>query len=230
VSSLYRNRMLADRVAADSSITPVELVKMMEEAGLTDFRGSHVLPTILRVLDAGAAPGPREQQMVSLLRSWLADKALRRDADQDGKYEHGAAIAIMDAWWGQLIHAMFDPVLGDVGRIPLGFDNAPNNGGSAYQTGFYGQVLTDLKMLLGDPLASPTSRIYCGKGNVAACSSSLWASLKAAGDALQSDQRSSDPANWNADPIPERIVFLGAPPLTMHWVNRPTFQQLTQFH
>jgi hypothetical protein len=54
--------------------------------------------------------------------------------------------------------------------------------------------------------------------------------LKAAGDALASDQRSDDPASWNADPVAERIVFLGAPPLTMHWVNRPTFQQLTQFH
>ncbi|MEX2558127.1 MAG: hypothetical protein WEB06_21145 [Actinomycetota bacterium] len=49
-----------------------------------------------------------------------------------------------------------------------------------------------------------------------------------AGDALAADQ-GADPAGWNADPIAERIVFLGAPPLTMHWVNRPTFQQLTQF-
>ncbi|MGH2728485.1 MAG: hypothetical protein ACRDKS_16065, partial [Actinomycetota bacterium] len=145
-----------------------------------------------------------------------------------GSYEHGAAIAIMDAWWGPLIHAMFDPTIKDVTRIPLGFDNAPNNGGSAYQTGFYGQVLTDLKMILGDPLASPTSRIYCGNGNMTACAGALWKSLKAAGDALASDQ-GKDPAGWNADPIPERIVFLGAPPLTMHWVNRPTFQQLTQF-
>jgi acyl-homoserine lactone acylase PvdQ len=228
VSSLYRNRMLADRIAADSSITPVELVKMMEEAGLTDFRGSHVLPTILRVLDAGKAPGPREAEMVSLLRSWLSDKALRRDSDQDGHYEHGAAIAIMDQWWGRLIHAMYDPILGEVTRIPVGFDNAPNSGGSAYQTGFYGQVLTDLQMLLGDPLASPTSRIYCGKGNLATCSAALWGSLRAAGDQLASDQ-GEDPSGWDADPVAERIVFLGAPPLTMHWVNRPTFQQLTQF-
>ncbi len=228
LSSLYRNRMLADRIAADSSITPVELVKMMEEAGLTDFRGSHVLPSLLRVLEAASAPGPREAKMVSLLREWLADEALRRDADQDGSYEHGAAIAIMDAWWSPLIHTMFDPTIKDVTRIPLGFDNAPNSGGSAYQAGFYGQVLTDLKMILGDPLSSPTSRTYCGKGNLSACAGTLWASLKAAGDALASDQ-GKDPAAWNADPIPERIVFLGAPPLTMHWVNRPTFQQLTQF-
>lgn len=229
VSSLYRNRMLADRIAADTSITPVELAKMMEEAGLTDFRGSHVLPTILRVLDLGSAPSAREARMVTMLRGWLTDKALRRDADRDGHYEHGAAIAIMDAWWGELIHAMFDPIVGDVTRIPLEFDNAPNNAGSAYQTGFYGQVLSDLERLLGDPLASPTSRTYCGRGVVAACSTALWASLRRAGDALAKDQ-GADPAGWDADAMSERIIFLGAPPLMMHWVNRPTFQQLTQFH
>ena len=68
----------------------------------------------------------------------------------------------MDAWWERLIRAVYDPVIGDAGRIPIGFDNAPGLQGSAYQDGFYGYLWTDLSMVLGDPVKSPTSQIYCG--------------------------------------------------------------------
>ena len=44
----------------------------------------------------------------------------------------------MDALWEPLIRAVFEPAIGDPARIPLGFDNAPSSGGSAYEGGFYG--------------------------------------------------------------------------------------------
>ena len=40
------------------------------------------------------------------------------------------------------------------------------SGGSAFQDGFYGQLWTDLSMVLGDPVRSPTSQVYCGSGAV----------------------------------------------------------------
>lgn len=232
-SSLYRADMLDDRIAQDTSITPVELVQMMESAGVTDFRASHVLPLALEILDSASGLGAREQKMITLLDAWLADGPYRRDADQNGDYEHGAAIAIMDGWWSRLITGMYNPTLGDVGRIPLGFDNAPNSGGSAYQNGFYGQVWTDLSGVLARPLHSPTSRIYCGgtattSGDLSGCAASLAASLTATGAALSSSQ-GADPQAWTVDAEAERISFLPGVALTMHWVNRPTFQQLTQF-
>lgn len=226
-SSLYRADMLDDRIASDSAITPVELVAMMEDAGLTDFRGSHVLPLALRILESATGVGAREQQMIAMLGDWLAAGTRRLDSDEDGAYEHQATIAIMDAWWEPMIRAVFDPVVGDAARFGKGFDNAPNSGGSAYQDGFYGQMWTEFSQVLGDPVLSPTSRVYCGA--LAACATKLLASLEAAGDALAASQGTDDPSRWTVDAELERIRFLPGAAISMHWVNRPTFQQITQF-
>lgn len=241
-SSLYRGDMLEDRVLAapPASITPVTLTQMMEEAGLTDFRASHVLPLVLRVMENGTAPSARETRMVEILQAWIADDndfaATRRDGDEDTNYDQGAAIAILDAWWEGIIRAAFDGVLGNVSRVPLGFDNAPGSGGSAYQNGFYGHVWTDLSQLLGDPVQSPTSRIYCGAddvsdtdGDLDTCAGRLWAALQAAGDSVENNQSEANPDNWTTSATPERILFLTNPALSMHWVNRPTYQQLLTF-
>ncbi|MFA5890006.1 MAG: penicillin acylase family protein [Actinomycetota bacterium] len=233
-SSLYRSRMLHDRVAADDSITVVELVQLMEEAGLTDMRASYDLPLALRVLNAGTAPSARAAQMKEILSAWVASGALRRDSDHDGRYEHGSAVAIMDQWWSGMIHSIYDPVLGDVTRIPLGFDNAPGPTGSAYQDGFYGQIWTDLSQVLEDAINSTTSQVYCGSttagttGTLSDCAGALWASLDAAGAALAGSQ-GEDPSAWDMNPELERIRFLPGAAISMHWVNRPTFQQLTVF-
>ena len=214
----------------------------MEHAGLTDLRGSHVLPLVLRVLEAGDAPDERTAEMADLLRAWIAPEddfawgALRRDADEDGSYEHTSAVAIMDAWWTPLINAMYDPALGqpveDVSREA--FHNAPGPTGSAFQDGFYGQVWTDLAQLLGDEVKSPTDRTYCGAddldgGSLDACADALWASLEATGEQLASDQGSEEPSEWSADEQAERILFLPNVALSMHWVNRPTTQSLATF-
>jgi acyl-homoserine lactone acylase PvdQ len=231
-SSVYRGDLLEDPIAAaePGSLGLVEMVQIMEQAGLTDLRGYKVAPLALQVLETVDAPSPREVAMVERLRAWIADGALRRDGDGDGTYDHDAAIAIMDAWWEPMIRAIYDPVLGDASRIPLGFDNAPGPGGSAYQGGWYGYLWTDFALHLGLDVASPTHRTYCGgtagaQGTLADCAEVLWASLAAAGDALGGD----DPDDWGVSAEAERIRFLPAAVLSMHWVNRPTSQQLAMF-
>ena len=234
-SSVYRADLLEDAILAEKpgTIDPVRLVQMMEEAGLTDLRGRYVAPLALRVLESAAGAGPREQRMIELLREWISGGALRRDGDGNGDYDDSAAVAIMDAWWERLIRAVYDPVVGDAGRFPVGFDNAPGLQGSAYQDGFYGYLWTDLSMALGDPVRSPTSRIYCGGsreagGTLASCSQRVLESLVATGDALAADQ-GGDPAGWRSDAEAERIRFLPGAALSMHWVNRPTTQQIAMF-
>jgi acyl-homoserine lactone acylase PvdQ len=233
--SIHRGKLLEDEIRAQKphSITPMVLVQMMERAGLTDLRGRYVAPLALRLL-RGAQPSPREQAMIDLLAEWIAAGALRRDGDGDGDYDHSAAVAIMDAWWEPLLRGIFDPVLGDSARIPITFDNAPGLAGSAYESGFYPHVYTDLAMVLGRKLRSPTSRIYCGgneetAGSRAACASVVLASLVAAGDTLRDSQDTDDPAAWQSDAEAERIRFLPAATLSMHWVNRPTTQQIALF-
>jgi len=235
-SSIYRAKMLEDAILAarPGTVTPVGLVRMMEQAGLTDLRGRYVAPLALRVLAHAGPIGPRERQMIALLRSWIADGSLRRSSVKDGEYEHSAAVAIMDAWWTPLIHSVFDPVIKDAARIPLPFDNSPGAAGSAYETGFYGYLWTDLSMALADPVKSPTSQIYCGgsinaTGRLGECGKRVLASLVAAGDALNSSQHTADPASWKSDAQGERIRFLPGAALSMQWVNRPTTQQIAMF-
>jgi hypothetical protein len=154
----------------------------------------------------------------------VAQGALRRDGDLDGAYDHAQAIGIMDAWWEPMIRAIYDPAVGNVGaRSAQGFHNAPSSTGSAFQGGFYGQVWTDLAMVLGDEVRSPTSQVFCGSsaigtsGTLDACANRLWASLAGVAGA--------EPADAQA----ERILFLPTAALSMQWVNRPTTQHIAMF-
>jgi acyl-homoserine lactone acylase PvdQ len=228
-SSLYRASMI-DRAlqSGGTAMTPVSLVQAMERVGLTDMRGQTDLPLLLRVLDASPAPSAREAKEEAILKDWLKRGPLRLD---DGR---GTAVAIMDAWWSALVPAIYNPVIGDVTTVPLGIDNAPGAGGSAYQDGFYGQVWTDLSMLTGQGINSPTHRTYCGgtttaPGTLQTCSAVLWAALRSAGDSLAQSSGSSDPGAWDYSAQAERIRFLPGVALSMGWVNRPTFQQLEEF-
>jgi acyl-homoserine lactone acylase PvdQ len=230
-TSIYRASLLEDAIRGEKDpITPVRLVQLMERAGLTDLRGRYVLPLALRVIERAGGIGARERKMIDLLKDWMADGTLRRDGDKDGGYDKSAAIAIMDAWWEKLIRAVYDPVIENASRIPLPFDNAPGPTGSSYQDGWYGYLWTDLSMALGDPVKSPTSRIYCGgtkdaSGSLGECSKRVLASLVAAGDELGGD----DPGAWSSNAEAERIRFLPGAALSMHWVNRPTTQQIAAF-
>ena len=151
--------------------------------------------------------------MIALLKEWIAEGALRRDGDGDGDYDRSAAVAIMDAWWEPLLRGIFDPVLGDSARIPITFDNAPNSGGSAYESGFYPHVYTDLSMALGRRLKSPTSRIYCGgskeaSGTRAACAKVVLARSSRPATRCATPRAATTPAAWQSDAAAERILFL----------------------
>jgi acyl-homoserine lactone acylase PvdQ len=225
-SSRYRSDLLEDQLrgAEPGSITPVKIVQIMESAGLSDLRGTRVLPQALRVLAAAEPPSAEAAAARDRLAEWVAAGALRRDGDSDGTYDDADAAGLMDAWWTPMIQAMYNPALTAVmPRSGVGFHNAPGPTGSAFQGGFYGQVWTDLSMVLGDELRSPTSQVYCGSdevgvdGTLAACAERLWASLAGVADAGPADAQA------------ERIRFLPTAALSMHWVNRPTTQHIATF-
>ena len=52
---------------------------------------------------------------------------------------------------------------------------ARTRSGSSYGGGWYGYVYKGLRQVLGDTVAQPLSRGYCGGGNLEACRNSLWA-------------------------------------------------------
>lgn len=238
-SALYRADMLEDKLVAASSdgntITPVELVQMMEEAGLTDFRGSHVLPLVLELAEAHPELGTAENRDVWLakLNDWVANAALRRDADQNGFYDRGNAVEFMDALWEPLNQAIFgedyELVVGKAG-----LDNAPGPTGSAYQAGMYGHAWTQLAMSLGQSVNTPTDTQYCGReafgtSHLERCASTIWSVLNGV---MDSDLLSPDGLGKTS--LTERVLFIPVPDATanaesMHWINRPTYQQFMMF-
>ncbi|HEX2030901.1 MAG TPA: penicillin acylase family protein [Actinomycetota bacterium] len=232
---VHRSQLLDERIVAAAeagSIDMRELVDLVADAGTVDLRGSAVLPYMLRVL--GTPADPRIAEAVSLLEAWVADGAHRRDLDDDGRYEHQAAVALMDEWWSRALDAAFRPVLGDA------FDDVPepqddpnrlNGTGSAFQHGWYGHLQKDLRTVLGRQVEGRFSRAYCGLGALRACRADLLASLDQAVGALE-ERFGEDPATWDANEAAERIRFvsigvLGQPPID--WQNRPTFQQVVEF-
>ena len=135
----------------------------------------------------------------------------------------------------------FRPGLGDplfqTPAATLTIDEPPSAGqahhGSAFQSGWWGYVDKDLRAVLGDPVAGPFPRTFCGGGNLAACRQVLLDSLRqatavpattvypAGGPCSAGDQ-------WCADSIVQSpLGGITDPPIA--WQNRPTYQQVVSF-
>lgn len=268
-----RMALLEDGVVAalttGGTVSIAELVQAMGIAATQDVRGKYVLPNILDVIGDSSGLGAKLQDAIAKLASWTAGGAHRRDiylgdgttAGGDGKYDEAAAIALMDALWAwratptsalvsPILEAAFKPVLGDAfGAVPMGFDNGAGPGGSAYLSGWYGQLQRDLRDVKGDLAGDPFSRLYCGEGSLDACRNALIAALSQAVTFVE-NRYGTDAANWgvqslacasagttaqacadnlkNKDAI--RFSAVGVVNLRpMHWQNRPTFQQVLEF-
>ena len=164
----------------------------------------------------------------------------RIDRNRDGTYDDADAVRIMDAWWPRLVRAMFEPVMGkdllDQLEATYQIDNEPNNHGdhlgSAYQEGFYGYVLKDLKRVLKRPVAQKYAAAFCGRGKLAACRNALEASLKSALGEKASDTYPADAVCKAGDqPCLDSVRFRplgGVTQPLIPWINRPTYQQAVE--
>ena len=186
------------------------VVAAMNRAATQDLRVAEVLPAIQAVLDGTSAPSARDQQMLDLLASWRTDGSSRLDRDLDGKIDDPGA-AIMDKAWPKIADAVMSPVLGpQLGELAslIGRDNPPNNQGSAYGSGWYGYVDKDLRTLVGAPVSGKFKNDYCGadagadpNARLASCRTALWAAIDAAGNELQAEQGTANPADWRKTPF-----------------------------
>ena len=100
-SSAYRSQLLSDRVRrairGRRKLTLPRAIDIMELAGTDDLRAHVALPLALRII--GRPKDARLRAAVQTLRAWHRAGGLRRDHDRDGVYDHGDAVALMDAWW-----------------------------------------------------------------------------------------------------------------------------------
>jgi hypothetical protein len=241
-SSTYRSVLLEDRlkraIRGARKVTLPQAIDIMELAATTDLRAHAVLALALEAIGTPRDRALREA--VAALRAWRRAGGLRRDHDGDGAYEHADAIRILDAWWPRWVKAQFEPVLG-AGALrtllaTVEADNEPNtegqHRGSAYQDGWYGYVRKDLRTVLGRKVRGRYSREFCGRGSLRRCRRALRRSLRAALAVPASEVYGGDPKcpgaeQWCFDAIEFKAVGGATQPL-IHWVNRPTYQQVTE--
>jgi acyl-homoserine lactone acylase PvdQ len=260
---VYRVQMLTTQIKHQfaihhGKITRANLVQAMETAASQDLDGLTILPAFLQAVHGRTEPAG-VNQMLAALRVWLADGAHRLlSSPTDAQYEQAAAVAIMDQLTPAIIKAIFDPLFAAGGTnsngyniFPMGFTNAPYNGGehlgSAYDGGWEGYTQMALDQMLGKKVSEPfsgavTSRL-CGSGGLKNCGPELDAALESTYQALvTANGNSTNVALWNADsatvaagltmPQYDAIGFqslgiVGQP--SIPWQNRSTFQQVVSF-
>jgi hypothetical protein len=142
------------------------------------------------------------------------------------------------------MHAQFEPALGAplfsaIERINE-LANEPNNHGdhlgSAWQDGWHGYALADLRRLLRTGDRRGWSRVYCGRGSLRRCRGALQASLRAATGVPASETYANDAvckaAGKEGDQACFDSVFFrpigGVTQPLIPWQNRPTFQQVVE--
>ena len=241
--SIQRVTRLSDRVRAGirgrRKLDLAGLTRAMELGATTDLRGWELYRWLRRVTGPGNSPKTREA--IELLDAWTRAGSHRRDVDGDNIVEHGAAIAVMDDWWPLIVRRVFEPVLGEDAfeavRDVHGFGSPPPDDGSAFGSGWWSEIHTDLRGLLGVPVQQPLSRPYCGRGKVARCRKALLRSLAEAianakkrygVDSLEAIEMQ---ATCDDGDLCDEISFTVAGAVGMediHWQDRPTFQQIIE--
>jgi acyl-homoserine lactone acylase PvdQ len=236
---VFRNQMLNVRIEAAIGAGPIDradLVDAMEDAGTVDLRGQEDLPFLLQVLGPTAPGGadPRAQDMRDRLAAWVTTQTHRRDFDHSGEYDDPQAPAIIDAWWTRLAHGMFDANSGSaIDNLHLELDDGNRRGhvGSSFDDAFYSHVNKDARQVLGLAVADPWSRTYCGGGVLAACQTALWSAMSQAAADLAAEFGSPNVADWKRQVADETVHHTAVGVTTVpdiHWINRPTFQQVVQ--
>jgi acyl-homoserine lactone acylase PvdQ len=241
-------------VAAGTRYDRASLLKVVENAALTDLRGQEVLPDVLRVIDSATVTDPTQAAALAELRTWLRDGAKRSETMAGSRtYQDADAIRIFDAWWPKLVQAEFGSGLGDdlfgalvdalqinespsggqtgpVSDLPGSANESQAHKGSSFQYGWWGYVAKDLRATMGDSVAG-WSHHYCG--TVAACRGALLTSLSAAlaepaTTTYPGDDNCSAGDQWCADAILQSPLG-GVSHDLIAWQNRPTYQQVVSF-
>ncbi|WP_369184694.1 penicillin acylase family protein [Streptomyces sp. Y1] len=259
--SVHRANLLDDRVKAllrnGGKASRVSLTQAMEGAALADLRAEDVLPDLIRVLRSAPVTDPGALAALQRLEGWLADGAQRKETSPGSHaYADADAIRVMDAWWPLVAEGVMRPGLGDplftaltgalqINESPSGGQSGPVSGGpvsvnessphrgSAFQYGWWSYLDKDLRGVLGDPVAGPPARPFCGGGDLAACRGVLLDTLTKAAAQTSAQVYPGDAGcgagdQWCADSIVQRPLG-GVTDAASTWQNRPTYQQVVQF-
>lgn len=245
----HRVLNLSDRLEAFvASGRKFDLANVMEisaDGAYTDTRGLDVLPVMLRVL-ASEAMTETQQTVAAVMQAWIDDGsaqwisgtpglgAMRRDRNNDGAYDHRAAVVLMDAWYNRMLELVTPQlaVLDAQGASVLqGRLNAPGPGGSAFQNGWYQHMKRMFVTALGEPGPRYRQLRCAGQDGLPACRAAVVGALDAALADLGGIERL---AEWDGSELYDGTTVedhdavvhtnFGFLPLRpIHWINRPTY-------
>jgi acyl-homoserine lactone acylase PvdQ len=245
---ILQNKVLKQARRTGGKVNLTQLTRAVNLAATTDLRGEDVYPWIRRVI--GKAPA-KDRKMLRLIDAWVKSGSNRLDRNGDNRYEHSAAIALMDNWWPRLIPAVFKRALGSklfelVEDKVLGI-GGPDDWGWVWST----HMQKDLRSVLGRRVRGRYSRIYCGgpagapvKGERLrdvrrGCRKTLLRTLREAVARLTKRRGSANPADWylvatceDTNPpkcdqiVPSTAGAVETPPFP--WQNRGTFHQVDE--
>ncbi len=256
----HRVENLRKRLAAfKASGRKHDLASMIEIAGdaaFTDLRGFDVLPLILQLARRGSLSADQSAAL-ALMDAWVGEGsanwidgsaglgAYRRDRDDDSRYDHRAAVVLMDAWYTRLMGTV-TPQLSmiearGVSALAARYD-APRAQGSAYQEGWFQHMKRLMQTALGTPGRVDYRALKCANSNdPAVCRAAVLTALDRALADLGglSNQMAWDGRQLvyakgtdcgvveNCDAV-EHTSFAFQPPPSIHWINRPTFHQAAE--
>ena len=106
---VYRNQMIAGRIAADIAhgrkIRISQVVSAMDVPSTEDIRATE-LPLLFRAL--GKPANPTLRAAIAELRAWYRAGGFRKGASVSDPHDlYTPAIELMDAWWPKLLSAEF---------------------------------------------------------------------------------------------------------------------------
>jgi acyl-homoserine lactone acylase PvdQ len=245
-------------LAGGAKLDRAGTARLVEDAATVDLRAERLLPNLLRVLKIQPSTDPVVTDAVAKLTAWQqAGTKLVETTPGSKVYQNADAIRIFDAWYPLLVAAEFKAPLGtdlyssivntlqinespsggqpgDIGAYPTSSNEAQPHKGSAFQYGWWGYVDKDIRSVLGDPVAGPLPRTYCGNGDRVACGQVMASALSqaAAQPAAQvypADATCTTAGNqWCADSIVQSAVG-GITDVPIAWQNRSTYQQVVSF-
>jgi acyl-homoserine lactone acylase PvdQ len=213
----YLRDSLSAHFADGGTASLAEVVDVIRDVATTDGIAYFIAEDMIAA--AGETSG-NDATALGLIETWVAEGADRTDRDHDGEQDHGAAVAVFDAWYDRLARAIFDDELGDAGAFGLPIAHRARPGGSSYYSDFSNYVWH----LLNQP---DNLRLdYCDDRSTAGtetCSEMVAATLGAAVASI-SEAQGGDPSTWTAPA--DHIVFdengaVSVDPIP--WQNRGTY-------
>ena len=199
--SIHRVDLLDDKMHdlldGDGKANLSDLVDVIRESATQDTRGLYLGPKMLKWAARNDDADERYGTALDLVTEWVANGAHRHNKDEDDNMDDGAALAIFDTWYDNLVHAVYDDELGaegyDLLMAPV-TDYVPAGGSN-----FWFDMSSYLKNLFNRNAAKRLALPYCDNRTTEArekCATLVIESLEAALTELEAAQETATATEW----------------------------------